>query len=318
VARWGPEDRIRAYAVAGGMPAYLERFDDRHPFRYELYRMAYSPDGRLFQEAPELLDREFTEPRTYESVLRAIAAGYVTPTDIAQQAGLAGADRVGPYLERLIALGLVNRLTLPSEAREVRPRISQYVLADHYLRFYFALVDPWRSAVQQGRGGAVLEHLWPVDFDRFVSRTFEDVALRYLLRLSGTGRLSPVSAAGRWWFTGGGDIDAVAMTGNAMTAAAEAKWTNEYFKPSVDLEYERETDALVERAHVAAAQARRIERSQFASMPMPSSVRIDSGWNWMPSTGCSRWRMPITSPSGAVAVTSRTSGSVVAETASEW
>jgi hypothetical protein len=29
-----------------------------------------------------------------------------------------------------------------------------------------------------------------------------------------------------------------------MTAAAEAKWTNEYFKPSVDLEYERETDAL--------------------------------------------------------------------------
>jgi AAA+ ATPase superfamily predicted ATPase len=52
----------------------------------------------LFQEAPELLSREFNEPRTYESVLRAIATGYVTPNEIAQQVGLSGANRVGPYL----------------------------------------------------------------------------------------------------------------------------------------------------------------------------------------------------------------------------
>jgi AAA+ ATPase superfamily predicted ATPase len=232
VSRWSPEDRIRAYAVAGGMPAYLERFDDRHPFRYELYRVAYSPDGRLFPEAPEMLSREFTEPRTYESVLRAIARGYGTPNEIAQQVGLGGANRVAPYIERLLQLGLVRRLTLPSEAHEVRPRISRYVLADHYLRFYFALVDPWRSAIQQGRGGAVLDHLWPEAFDRFVSRTFEEVALQYLLRLSGIERLPPVSAAGPWWFSGGGGIDAVTMTGRSMTAAGEAKWTIESFKPS--------------------------------------------------------------------------------------
>jgi uncharacterized protein len=246
VAGWGYEDRVRAYAVAGGMPAYLERFDDRHPFRYELYRLAFSPDGRLFQEAPELLSREFTEPRTYESVLRAIAAGYATPNEIAQWAGLAGANRAGPYLERLIQLGLVVRLTLPSEARDVRPRISRYVLADQYLRFYFALLDPWRSAIQQGRGAAVLDHLWPEEFDHFVSRAFEDVALQYLTRLSGTGRLPPVSAAGRWWFSGGGDIDAVTMTGNRMTAAGEAKWTTAHFKPG-DLVELRENVARASR-----------------------------------------------------------------------
>jgi AAA+ ATPase superfamily predicted ATPase len=244
VVRWDPEDRVRAYAVAGGIPAYLERFDDRLPFRDELYQLAYSPDGRLFQEAPDLLSREFSEPRTYESVLRAIASGYVTPNEIAQQVGLAGANRAGPYLDRLIQLGLVVRLTLPSEAREVRPRISRYVLADQYLRFYFALVDPWRSAVQQGRGGAVLDHLWPQAFDAFVSRTFEDVALQYLLRLSGTGRLPPVSSSGPWWFPKGSDIDAVTMTGKVMTAAAEAKWTTEYFKPG-DLDELRESVARV-------------------------------------------------------------------------
>lgn len=231
VSRWEPVDRIRAYAVAGGMPAYLERFDDRHPFRYELYHLAYSPDGRLFQEAPELVSREFQEPRTYESVLRAIASGYGTPNEIAQNAGLSGANRVGPYLDKLIQLGLVERRVPPSEATETRPRKSQYVLADPYLRFYFALVDPWRSAIQQGRGSSVLDHLWPEAFDRFVSRTWEDVALQYLLRLSGTGALPPATAAGRWWFTGG-DIDTVLMTDGRVTAAAEAKWTNEFLKPA--------------------------------------------------------------------------------------
>ena len=243
VARWKPVDRVRAYAVAGGMPAYLERFDDRHPFRYELYQLAYSPDGRLFQEAPELLSREFAEPRTYESVLRAIASGYVTPSEIAQQAGLQSANRVGPYLEKLILLGLVERRTLPGEAREVRPRISQYVLADPYLRFYFALVDPWRSAIQQGRGAGVLDFLWGEEFDRFVSRTFEDVAAQYLVRLSGAGQIPPISIVGRWWFDGG-DIDAAAVSGRRLEAAAEAKWTNEYFKPA-DVEELRESVARV-------------------------------------------------------------------------
>jgi len=238
ISRWSPEDRIRAFAVTGGIPAYLERFDDRHPFRYELYHLAFAPDGRLFQEAPELLAREFNEPRTYESILRAMASGYVTPNEMAQQVGLQSASRVSPYLERLLQLGLIERRTLPSEASEVRPRISRYVIADHYLRFYFALVDPWRSAIQQGRGRAVLDHLWEEDLDRFVSRAFEDVASQYLVRLSGAGGLAPISTVGPWWFDGGG-IDAAAMSGRRLIAAAEAKWTKGYLKPSDESELRR-------------------------------------------------------------------------------
>jgi uncharacterized protein len=245
VSRWDPADRIRAYAIAGGMPAYLERLDDRHSFRDELDRLAYSPDGRLFQEAAELLGREFHEPRTYETVLRALANGSVTPNEVGQSAGLQGANRVAPYLEKLIHLGLVERRTPPSEQRETRPRTSQYVVADPYLRFYFALLDPWRSAIGQGRGGAVLDHLWPDQIDRFVSRTFEEVAHQYLLRLSGIGRLPPVSGSGRWWFSGG-DIDAVTLTGRQVTAVAEAKWTNDFLKPA-DVDELRRNAALVAR-----------------------------------------------------------------------
>ena len=229
-AGWSPEDRVRLYAVAGGVPDYLEEFDATRPFRDELLRVAYSPTGRLFREAPDLLRSEFVEPRTYETVLRAIANGYVTPGEIAAQAGLAGANRVTPYLEKLIDLGLVERRVPPPDVGQPRSRNSQYVIADPYLRFYFALVDPWRSAIQQGQGAGVLGEVWGEEFDRFVSWTFEDVARQHLQRLAGTGAIGPFTNVGFWWFAGG-DIDAAAMTGPRLAAAASVKWTREQVKP---------------------------------------------------------------------------------------
>jgi uncharacterized protein len=228
---WSPEDRIRLYAVAGGIPDYLEEFDDGRPFRDELLRLAYSPDGRLFREAPDLLRSEFSEPRTYETIVRSIARGANTPALIATQAGLPGANRTTPYLERLMELGLVERRVPPNHATDPRPRISQYVLADGYLRFYYALVDPWRSAIQLGQGRHVLEEVSDVALDEFVSRTFEDVAAQYLMRLSGAGRIGTLSHAGFWWFNGG-DIDAVGMAGERLAAAASVKWRRTVAKPA--------------------------------------------------------------------------------------
>ena len=240
---WSHEDRIRLYAVAGGMPDYLEEFDDRRSLREELIRLAFSPDGRLFREAPDLLRSEFTEPRTYETIVRAIARGANTPALIATQAGLSGANRTTPYLERLIELGLVERRTLPTHQTDPRPRISQYVLADGYLRFYYALVDPWRSAIQLGQGRSILDELTDVTLDEFVSRTFEDVAGQYLMRLAGAGRIGALSHTGLWWFTGG-DIDAVGMAGDRLAAAASVKWRRTVVKPG-DLDDLRRDVAVV-------------------------------------------------------------------------
>ena len=62
---------------------------------------------------------------------------------------------------------------------------------------------------------------------------------------------------------------------------------------------------------------------KFFSIACPCSVRIDSGWNWTPSSGVfvaasSRWRTPMISPSLAVDVTSSSRGSDSRSSASEW
>lgn len=223
VAAWPAEDRIRAYAVAGGIPDYLEEFRTDASFRDELLRLAYSPEGRLFREAPDLLRSEFNEPKTYESILRAMARGEHQPARIADLAGLKGAAAVTPYLERLMALELVERQVPPLQAAEPRPRTSRYVIIDPYLRFYFALVDPWRSAILLGHGSRVLDTLWPTAVDAHVSRVFEDVAAQYVRRLAGAGVLPALQAVGRHWLAAG-DIDVVGAVGNRVVVAGSVKW----------------------------------------------------------------------------------------------
>ena len=58
------------------------------------------------------------------------------------------------------------------------------------------------------------------------------------------------------------------------------------------------------------------QERKFSASSGPSGVRTLSGWNWTPSIGSSRWRTPITSPSGVRAVTSSSAGTL--STAREW
>jgi hypothetical protein len=243
VSAWSPEDRVRAYAVAGGMPDYLEELQAHAPLRDEVLRLAFTPAGRFFREAPDLLRSELIEPRTYESILRAMARGEHQPSAIAARAGMRSAATVAPYMDRLIGLELVERRTPPMQGARPRPRTSRYVIADPYLRFYFGLVDPWRSAIALGQGARVLDALWPVAFDEHVSRVFEEVASQYVRRLSGAGDLPLLQTVGQHWLDAG-DIDVVGVAGGRMTVAASAKWTREHMKLADLADLRRDVSAV--------------------------------------------------------------------------
>jgi hypothetical protein len=156
---------------------------------------------------------------------------------IAALAGLRSASSVTPYLDRLVRLELVERRTLPTEAADPRPRISRYVLADPYLRFYFAMVDPWRSPILLGQGARVLADLWPVAFDRHVSWIFEEVAAGYVRRLGGTGGLPVMEAVGGQWLAAG-DVDVVGVRGGRVLVARS------YVKPGNVADLRRDASAI--------------------------------------------------------------------------
>lgn len=159
VPGWSPEDRIRAYAVVGGIPEYLRHLDDDRTLRWNIERLAFEPEGPFLREVDCLFESEFREVSRRGSIFRAIARGSVRPNDIAHAVGLGGAADVIPSLRDLVELGLLERVVPITDRDVMRARHVTYRIADPYLRFYFSIVEPRRAEITVSRPAQVSEGL---------------------------------------------------------------------------------------------------------------------------------------------------------------
>jgi len=195
VPGWSVEDRIRAWAVFGGVPYYLKELEGERSLADAIRRAVLYPDGLLREEPRFLLAQEsrLRDTDTYMSCLRAIAAGVTRLNQIAQRIGRARSEEARPFLERLEEMALVER-RYPVTKRSGR-KVS-YAIADPFLRFWFRFVAPRESRLQS-RADAdryLDEELLP-QLDKFVSEeAFERVCQDWLLRC-----LDDAVEAGAWW-----------------------------------------------------------------------------------------------------------------------
>ena len=223
VRSWDPVDRVRAFAVTGGVPAYLRQLDASRTLRANLADLAFTPDGPLFRDAEYLFDAEFREVSRRGSIFRAMARGATRPSEIAQAIGLRDAADVQANLRDLTALGLVERVVPITDELKLRQRHVLYRIKDPYLRFYFTLVDPRRARIQIGPPEAVVAEIGDTELDEHVSHVFEDVCSQYVWRSIAAGELPSVERLGRWWRSQD-EVDLAGLSRGRLSLAAEVKW----------------------------------------------------------------------------------------------
>ncbi len=140
---WSPEEQVAAYAIVGGIPAYLAWLNPRHGLTSNIKQVMLAPGSLVLAEATFLLQDEVREPRPYLAVLQAIGNGNHTLKEIAN-ASMISTAHLSFYLAQLQELRLVERripATLtPAEQR--RSRMGRYHLSDPFLRFYFRFLAP--------------------------------------------------------------------------------------------------------------------------------------------------------------------------------
>jgi len=234
---YDPEQRIAAYAVWGGMPSYLEEVDPGRDLWENVRDSILRPGARLADEPTWLRFADLRNDVLYASILRAIALGQTRPGRIARAIGKARADDVAFQLERLCDLRLVRRVVPVHEARQPRSRQALYVLADHYVAFWYRFVDRLRHLLGMRRYEEALERIKD-DFDSYVSqRAFEDVSRQFLWRALAAGRLPTglqFDAVGSWWVAKEDvqdEIDIVAMDGPRAVLVGECKWSRQPVGP---------------------------------------------------------------------------------------
>ncbi len=225
--RYTAAERVAVYAVTGGVPAYLERFDERRSLT-ENIRELFMQRTSIFRTEPFFLigDVIRRETQTYEAVLKSIAVGNKTPQEIGNTLGVSS-SYLSPYLKQLEELHLVKRhipATTPPERRK-STKTSQYHLIDPYLRFYFRFIAPNAELVEQ----ELSQILWDRISDQFRAfvgmTTFEDLCREWVLVQARAGKLPmlPEVVGSHWSADSQVDVVAVNWHDKAILLG-ECKW----------------------------------------------------------------------------------------------
>ena len=145
---WSVEERVAAYAIVGGIPAYLEWLDPNRNLTQNIREVMLSPGSMFVAEPTFLLYDEVREPNIYLAVIKAIGQGAHTLNDISN-ASLIGKAHLSSYLTRLQELYLVERrlpATIPIRGLR-KSRMGRYHLSDPYFRFYFRFLAPFHDTL---------------------------------------------------------------------------------------------------------------------------------------------------------------------------
>lgn len=236
---WSAEDKVRAFAVTGGLPHYLQQFDAARSLAWNIQHHVLRRGAVLYQEAELLVREELREPRLYYSILRAITQGCTRAGEIRARVLPEGArSDITPYLSTLRELGLVE-YRQPVVGGSVRRGIWQVV--DPYLRFWFRFVLPYK---------ALLDHTVDVArfyratvqpaLDHFVSApAFEELCRAWVMDQVDAGTIPLVNRVGAWWGPVPApvpgqprrhieaELEVVAAQGPDVVLAGEAKWSAE-------------------------------------------------------------------------------------------
>ena len=214
------EKTIYANAVLGGVPEYLNFWNEKSSVKENILRVFLRKDAPLLYGAESFLKKELRELGAYNAILASLAAGRNKLNDIYARTGFSRA-KISVYIKNLIELDVVEKVfsfDASESASLVHGNVQKglYRIKDNYLRFWYRYVFPNLSAILMGRGEQVYEKEVSKDFSAYMQESFTGVCSEYLKLMDQYGRLASRYETWGTWYGKSGRIDVVA--GNAEGA----------------------------------------------------------------------------------------------------
>ena len=244
------EQAVEQYAVTGGVPKYLEFFEDDRGLEEQLKDAVLSKSGFLYEEPNFLLKSEFLTAVNYFSIIKAIADGN---HKLGKIAGVLGQETsaLTPYLSTLSDLGFIEKKTPVTEKNPEKSRKGLYFILDNFIRFWFHYVYPYKGELELDNMQIVLDEIRKDFVEKFVAFAYEDICKNIFADLCKNGTISFVpSRIGSYWlndFDGDTEIDVMAIDHqNKRIFAGECKY---YAKPvdvSVYFALKKKVDGIAE------------------------------------------------------------------------
>ena len=231
---WTVQQQLEAYGMLGGVPQYLNQFDDAASIGENVCENILRRGCPLYSEPEFLLREELREPATYNAVLGAVAAGETELSGIAGKT-LVDTRTANAYLSRLRQLHMVHKEFSVQAGQQEQSKQARglWRMADNFLGFWYAAVRPFTSDLELGDARGVWSAFIEPNLNMLLARSFEDVCRQWLRRRNVAGELPfRAKAIGRWW-QGGAEIDIAAIGARKAHVLCECKFTGAAMGPSV-------------------------------------------------------------------------------------
>ena len=229
------KEKLIVYGILGGIPAYLNRFvlgssqhlqeTTQRTIQQQIKEELLTPQGYLFDEVNFLLRMELRDPRTYASLLQAIANGATRLNEISQRVELEK-TKINKYLTVLRDLRLIKRITPLTERAPLKSRKGLYKIADNYLNFWFRFVLPNRSLIESRNEDMVYQQMIAPYLSDYMGAIFEDVCHQYVERhWEEKLNIAPKRVGSHWE----SDLEIDVLTENIDSSHwfGECKWWNQ-------------------------------------------------------------------------------------------
>lgn len=179
-----PVERVHIYAVYGGTPKYLEEIE--YKTLSASLKKILSRTSLLYSEPETLLKTEVQDSNTYFNIMKVIAAGTTTPSEIAAASSIKSTS-IDYFLNVLRNdLDLIRRENPVCEQKPTKKSI--YLIKDNFFKFWFRFIYPNYSELEMENSDPVFSKI-EAELEHFTGPAFEEITRQFLIAMNRQGKL---------------------------------------------------------------------------------------------------------------------------------
>lgn len=200
------QDIVRLYAVFGGSPYVLSKYNPEESFEDNLFKQLLDNDGDVYRHINNNVLGELDKDPDLNLILNVIKNGAKKYGDIEQFTNQSSAGLLDKRLKKLLDLNIIEK-KYPI-GHEGDKRKIYYELKDNLLKFYYAYIYMEDNRISLLGSKRYYETYISKSINEFISRRFESVVKEYFSLMVKKGNYPSIIDIGTY-FTSNNEYDCV-------------------------------------------------------------------------------------------------------------
>ena len=236
---------IKIYGAIGGVPGFLEAWDENQSFKENICRLVLTEGGYLFHMAEQMISAELRELSVYDTILSAIAGGHNKLNDLHLTTGYSRA-KISVYMKNLSHFDIVEKVESFETGGWENTKKGVYQIKNTYVNFWFKFVFRNLSDLYRMQPEEFYDcHIKP-ELGTYMKRYFRNVCMEYMMLLNQLGRVPFAIHKMGTWVGKTGNIDIIAQSTDRRNIVGLCNWN----EPQITMQMCEELYENMEKAKI--------------------------------------------------------------------